>query len=106
MRWLIALFPLTALALAVAPLTPPAPPELAQPVRLRAAGKFIDVERSGHSAPFVGDFNGDGLPDLLVGQFHEGRLRVYLNKGKKGSPVFDTWQWFTADGKLGRVPEG
>jgi hypothetical protein len=31
---------------------------------------------------------------------------VYLNKGKKGAPRFDSWKWFEADGKPGRVPEG
>jgi hypothetical protein len=103
MRWFIATIPLCCVAFAVGP---PPPPELAAPVKLLANGKALDVERSGHAAPFVGDFDGDGLPDLLVGQFHEGRLRVYLNKGKKGQPRFETWKWFEAGGKAGRVPVG
>ena len=40
--------------------------ELAKPVRLEAAGKPIDTE-IGHAAPFVCDFDGDALKDLLVG---------------------------------------
>jgi hypothetical protein len=103
MRWLLPLFPLAIVLFAAAP---PPLEELAAPVKLTAKGQVIDVGRSGHAAPFAGDFDGDGLPDLLVGQFHEGRLRVYLNKGKKGAPRFDTWAWFTAGGKPGRVPEG
>jgi FG-GAP-like repeat len=103
MRWFIATIPLCCVAFAAGP---PPRPELAAPVKVLAGGKALDVERSGHAAPFVGDFDGDGLPDLLVGQFHEGRLRVYLNKGKKGAPRFDGWKWFEAGGKAGRVPVG
>ena len=43
-------------------------PELAPPVRLEAAGAVIDTPTIGHAAPFVGDFDGDGVKDLLVGQ--------------------------------------
>lgn len=41
--------------------------EFRPPVKLTAGGKPVDVQHSGHSAPFVGDFDGDGLDDLLVG---------------------------------------
>jgi hypothetical protein len=102
MRWLIAFIPAAGLALSAAP--PPA--ELDPPIHIEAAGRPIDVERSGHSAPFVGDFDGDGLPDLLVGQFDEGRLRIYRNKGTPGKPKFDSWEWFMADGKIASVPVG
>src|SRR5262245_53950361 len=101
MRWLLSIFPVCFIAFAAAP---PRPPELAAPIKILANGKALDVGRSGHAAPFVGDIDGDGLPDLLVGQYHEGRLRVYLNKGKKGAPRFDSWKWFEAGGKPGRVP--
>jgi hypothetical protein len=103
MRWLFASCPVCLIAFAAAP---PRPAELAAPVKLTVGGEAIDVGRSGHAAPFVGDINGDGLPDLLVGQYHEGRLRVYLNQGKKGAPRFGKWSWFVAGGEAGRVPEG
>ena len=100
------------LALLAAGLLAAAPPlrdddgELLPPVRVEAGGKPVDVERSGHAAPFVGDIDGDGLPDLLVGQFDEGRLRVYRNIGTKGKPRFGPHTWFEAGGELGTVPVG
>lgn len=80
--------------------------ELMPPVLLQAGGKPIDVERVGHAAPFVGDFDGDGVMDLLVGQFDEGRLRVYRNLGTNAKPRFESYTWFKAGGELGRVPVG
>lgn len=35
--------------------------------------------------PHVVDFNGDGLPDLLVAE-RSGKIAVYLNKGEKAAP--------------------
>ena len=78
---------------------------LAEPFRVEADGKPIDVE-VGHAAPFVGDFDGDGKPDLLVGQFDGGKLRVYRNTGTACAPKFDTYTYFVAGGQTGRVPVG
>lgn len=79
--------------------------ELAQPVKIEAGGEPIDVD-VGHAAPFFGDFDGDGRPDLLVGQFGGGKLRVYRNVGTAEAPRFDDFTWFKAGGKLGTVPSG
>jgi hypothetical protein len=54
--------------------------ELALPVRLEADGRPIDTD-VGHAAPFVTDFDGDGVQDLLVGQFGSGLLWFYRNEG-------------------------
>ena len=83
-----------------------APPGFLPPVKIHAAGKPIDVQRSGHAAPFVGDFDGDGKLDLLVGQYHEGRLRIYRNVGTNREPKFDSYTWFEAGGKIASVPVG
>jgi hypothetical protein len=77
--------------------------DLRAPVRIEASGRAIDVEH-GHAAPLFADLDGDGLEDLLVGQFGGGKLRVYKNVGFRGAPRFDEFKWFTADGSEGTIP--
>ena len=79
--------------------------DLAPPVKLQAGGKPIDVD-IGHAAPFVADFAGDGVLHLLVGQFRDGKLRVYRNTGTRERPRFDAFTWFQAGGGDGKVPSG
>ena len=78
--------------------------ELLPPAQAQAGGRPLDVEREGHSAPFVGDFYEDGGLCLLVGQFDDGRLRVYRNAGTRAKPRFDSYTWFEAGGKIASVP--
>ena len=98
------------LALLASPAGPPRPPglapDLAPPVHVLTGGQPLDVDRSGHAAPSVGDLDGDGKPDLLVGQFDGGKLRVYRNTGTAGAPQFDTYTYFVAGGQTGRIPVG
>jgi hypothetical protein len=63
--------------------------ELADPIPLEVAGKPLDVERMGHAAPFVGDVDGDGVKDLLVGEYYRGQLRIYKNLGTNRQPRFE-----------------
>jgi hypothetical protein len=80
-------------------------PELNPPVRVEAAGKPIDTE-VGHAAPLVVDFDGDGVPDLLVGQFGEGKLWIFHNEGTAAAPKLAAGELFRAGAEAGHVPFG
>lgn len=75
--------------------------EFEKPVRLTAGGKAIRVESPGYAAPCLADIDGDGKNDLLVGQFHDGKIRVF--KGL-GDGQYAAGEWLKAEGKVATVP--
>ena len=83
----------------------PVASDLAPPVQLRAGGQPINVDM-GHAAPFVADLKGDGHMVLLVGQFGQGKLRLYPNVGTRSEPKFDRFEWFQAGGQVVSLPAG
>ena len=85
--------------------TPDLSNDLEPPVRLEAVGKPIDTDY-GHAAPFVCDFDGDGIKDLLVGQFGQGILWIYRNEGTNSQPKLAAGIKFKDGKEDGRVPSG
>lgn len=79
--------------------------EFEAPVRIQADGQWIDVE-VGHAAPYVYDFNRDGKRDLLVGQFGQGKLRIYRNLGSDAAPKYGAVEWLHAEGEIVTTPTG
>jgi hypothetical protein len=75
--------------------------EFEEPVRLKAGGAFVRVESPGYAAPCWADIDRDGKKDLLVGQFRDGRIRVF--KGL-GGDKFGSGEWLKAGGKVAMVP--
>jgi hypothetical protein len=78
---------------------------LDEPFLATAGGNIIKVE-VGHAAPIFADYDGDGLKDLLVGQFGNGRMRIYKNVGTATQPSFDKFEWFQAGGQIAQVDAG
>ena len=81
------------------------------PRRLRSAdGRVIDCgdrNGGGYAAPALHDIDGDGVLDLIVGQFNAGRVRVYRGRAMpKGRPSFDAPVFVRAAGELFAVPMG
>ncbi len=74
-----------------------------KPVRLAADGKTIDTGAAwGHSSPCMEDLDGDGLADLLLGDF-SGKFHVYKNIGDAKQPVFKDAGLLQAGGKDAEV---
>ncbi len=75
--------------------------EFAAPVRLDGGGEAVRVESPGYAAPWWADVDGDGKKDLLVGQFNNGKIRVYRNLGEN---KLAAGQWLKAEGQVAEVP--
>jgi hypothetical protein len=71
------------------------------PVRLTGGESAIRVESPGYAAPCWADVDGDGKKDLLVGQFNQGKIRVFKNLG---GGKFGAGDWLKAGGKVAEVP--
>ena len=67
--------------------------DLEAPFKVTIGDELIDVDK-GHAAPFLADFDGDGLDDLLVGQFGDGKLRIYSSSGTNTQPKFEDFEYF------------
>jgi hypothetical protein len=56
--------------------------------------------------PCVYDWDGDGVKDLVLGQFAYGYVRFYRNIGSNASPVFNGYSWVYAGGSQISVSYG
>ena len=91
----------TCLAVGLSPLAAQQP-EFAPPVRLKGGGEYVKVEAPGYASPCWADADGDGKPDLIVGQFHKGKMKVYRGLGKAGLAA---GEWLVdAEGNVAEVP--
>ena len=74
-----------------------------KPVRLTTAGQAIGVESPGYAAPWLQDMDGDGIRDLLVGQFNKGKIS-YFKGTANGATDFAAHAWLQAGGEVASVP--
>ena len=69
------------------------------PVRLKVGDAAIRVESPGYAAPCWADLN--GKKHLLVGQFHQGKIRVFKHLDAE---KFAPGHWVQAEGQVAEVP--
>ena len=75
--------------------------EFGEPRVVEAGGEPIRVESPGYAAPCLADVDGDGQPELLVGQFAAGKIRVF----ERGEGLaFKEGAWLKAGGEVAEVP--
>ncbi|MEM7263919.1 MAG: hypothetical protein AAF488_18175 [Planctomycetota bacterium] len=77
------------------------PVKFSKAKRLHGGKSLVKVEAPGYAAPCLADIDGDEKKDLLVGQFRDGKIRVYkwLGDGK-----FGPGRWLQASGEVAKVP--
>ena len=78
------------------------------PFRIQTvSGAYVDVgDATGYAGPTLGDVDGDGQADLIVGQFDGGHFRVFKNVGKDGQRAFTEHYFLKARDELASVPMG
>lgn len=63
-------------------------------------GEKLFVEKFGHAAPLLFDWDGDGKNDLLVGEFGGGKnanVMVFKNIGTNKKPIFASEGFYAKD---------
>jgi hypothetical protein len=73
----------------------------AEAVLLKAGDQAIRTEMPGYAAPSWFDLDEDGRKDLIVGQFRDGKMKVYRNLG---DGKLAAGKWLEADDEAASVP--
>jgi hypothetical protein len=79
--------------------------DVGEPVALLCDGRPIELPYRS-LFPFVGDLDGDGRDELLLGTPDSGRLKVFPLLGGHGRRVLGAPSWFDEKVPDGRIPKG
>lgn len=71
---------------------------------IESSGTQIDVGYYG--APCIVDWDGDGLKDMILGEFTYGKIRFYPNSDSNDSPLFTGFTYVQSDGVDITMPYG
>lgn len=71
------------------------------PVQLMAGDQPVKVEAPGYACPALADMDGDGKKELLVGQFNQGKIKVFSQQEKHN---FDSGQWLMTGDVPAEIP--
>ena len=75
------------------------------PMMLKADGTPIAVESPGYACPTIADVDGDGVDDLVVGQFNGGKMHFYRNLSAADElPKYASQQWINTGSTPAEVP--
>ena len=72
-----------------------------KPLAVMAGDERIRVESPGYASPGLGDIDGDGRAELLVGQFSKGKIQVFRHGD---GLIFKAGTWLEAGGEVAEVP--
>jgi len=81
----------------------PEPLPLDEPIEVRVP--LVPLETNWEIHPAIGDLDGDGRADLLVGS-GKGRMQYHRNVGTAARPEFAPPVWFDELCPNGRIPTG
>lgn len=82
-------------------LSAPQGPKFEAPARMRAGDALVKVEEPGFACPCWHDVDKDGKKDLVVGQFADGKMKVFRGQGGGKLAAGD---WLMAEGAIAEVP--
>ena len=75
--------------------------EFDAPVQIMAGDKALAVESPGYASPCFADIDQDGTKELLVGQFNDGKIKVYR---QLGDHQFDQGEWLKYKDEVITIP--
>ena len=84
------------LIIGILSILPAQTPEFEPGQRVQAGGTDIDVGY--YASPFYYDWDGDGVKDLVTGQYSSGYVRFYKNYGTNSNASYTSFQYLYADG--------